>query len=89
MPTDPAADARPLPDGIAAQTLHAVENLRIVLASAGCGLEHVVQAQTNLAHFERDYTAMNEVWRSLCPADRLPAHLRRPDGARSRDPRRG
>jgi 2-iminobutanoate/2-iminopropanoate deaminase len=73
MPTDPADDSRPLPEGVAAQTVRVVENLRIVLGGAGFGLEHVVQARIYLTHFARDYEAMNEVWRGFFPQARLPA----------------
>ena len=73
MPTDPADDPRPLPEGVAAQTMRVVENLRVVLDGAGFGLEHVVQGRVYLTDFKRDYEAMNEVWRGFFPHDRLPA----------------
>lgn len=73
IPSDPADDDRPLPDGIEAQTRRALDNLGIVLESLGLGLEHVVAARVFLTHFERDYEAMNAVYRSTFPADRLPA----------------
>ena len=64
MPTDPADDGAPLPDGIEAQTRRVVENLQIVLAGAGSALDGIVFARVYLTHFERDYAAMNAVWRS-------------------------
>ncbi|MGH8162087.1 MAG: RidA family protein [Gammaproteobacteria bacterium] len=73
MPTDPRDDTRPLPEGITAQTKRVVENLRIVLEAIGFGLEHIVQARIYLTHFERDYAALNETWRSFFPPQRLPA----------------
>lgn len=73
MPTDPTDDARPLPEGIAAQTLRVIDNLRIVLEGAGYRWEDVVQARIYLTDFARDYAAMNEVWRAQFPANRLPA----------------
>jgi len=73
MPTDPADDAAPLPEGIEAQTRRVVENLKLVLAGAGSGLDQVVFARVYLTHFERDYAAMNEVWRSYFAPGRLPA----------------
>ncbi len=73
MPTDPADDSRPLPAGIAAQTRRVVDNLRIVLAGSGLTFAEIVQARIYLARFERDYEAMNAVWRSFFPTDRLPA----------------
>lgn len=73
MPTHPDAPDAPLPDGVAAQTIRTVENLKIVLAGMGLGLEHVVQARVYLTHFDRDYGAMNATWRSFFPEGRLPA----------------
>ena len=64
---------RALPAGVAAQTLRVVENLRIVLAGCGMDLSHVVQARIYLTDFQRDYEAMNAVWRGLFPVGRLPA----------------
>lgn len=73
MPTDPADDAAPLPDGVAAQTRRVVENLKIVLAGAGSALDRVVFARVYLTHFERDYATMNAVWHSYFAPGRLPA----------------
>ncbi|HEX8011751.1 MAG TPA: RidA family protein [Casimicrobiaceae bacterium] len=73
MPTDPNDDTAPLPAGIEAQTRRVMDNLVLVLNGAGLGLDHVVAARVFLTHFERDYGAMNAVYRSYFPADRLPA----------------
>ena len=73
MPTDPADDTAPLPDGIEAQTRRVVENLKLVLAGAGSALDRVVFARVYLTRFERDYAAMNAVWRSYFAPDKLPA----------------
>ena len=73
IPNDPADDDRPLPDGIEAQTRRALDNLGIVLESLGLGFEHVVAGRVFLTDFERDYAAMNAVYRSYFPAGRLPA----------------
>jgi len=73
MPTWPEDDARPLPEGVAAQTERVVENLRIVLAGCGMSLADVVQARIYLTDFERDYPAMNDVWRACFTPGRLPA----------------
>jgi 2-iminobutanoate/2-iminopropanoate deaminase len=73
MPTDPGDDDAPLPVGIEAQTRRVMDNLVLVLNGAGLGLEHVVAARAFLTHFERDYGAMNEVYRSYFPHHRLPA----------------
>lgn len=73
MPTDPADDDAPLPEGIEAQTRRVVENLKLVLAGAGSTLDDVVFARVYLMHFERDYAAMNAVWRSCFSEGKLPA----------------
>jgi reactive intermediate/imine deaminase len=73
MPTDPADNTKPLPDGVEAQTRQVMANLRRVLDGAGFALTDVVQARIYLTHFERDYEAMNRVWASYFLADRLPA----------------
>jgi 2-iminobutanoate/2-iminopropanoate deaminase len=73
MPTDPANDAAPLPEGIEAQTRRVIENLTIVLTGAGSALDQIVFARVYLTHFERDYAAMNAVWRSYFAEGRLPA----------------
>jgi 2-iminobutanoate/2-iminopropanoate deaminase len=73
MPTDPANDAAPLPDGVEAQTRRVVENLNLVLAGAGSALDKIVFARVYLTHFDRDYAAMNTVWRSYFTEGRLPA----------------
>src|SRR5215471_12947886 len=49
-----------LPEGIVAQTRAVMENLKLVLAGLGLGLEHVVMARVYLARFKEDYVAMNE-----------------------------
>ena len=73
MPTDPAAPDAPLPEGIEAQTLRVIENLKIVLGGIGLGLEHAVMARIYLTNFERDYAAMNGVWETFFAPDRRPA----------------
>ena len=73
MPTDPADDRAPLPHGIEAQTRRVMDNLILVLRGVGLGLEHVAAVRAYLTHFERDYAAMNDVYRSYFPRDRLPA----------------
>jgi enamine deaminase RidA (YjgF/YER057c/UK114 family) len=73
MPTDPAAPDAPLPEGIEAQTRRVIENLRIVLADIGLGLEHVTMARIYLTRFERDYGALNVLWPSFFAPGKLPA----------------
>ncbi|WP_420336327.1 RidA family protein [Roseibium sp.] len=72
MPTFPDDPDAPLPDGIEAQTRRVMENLKIVLAGVGLGLENVVFARVYLTDFKRDYAKMNETYRSFFPPDRLP-----------------
>lgn len=72
MPDTPEAPGV-LPEGVAAQTLAVVENLRKVLAGIGLGLEHVTMARIYLTEFKRDYAAMNAVWKDLFPECRRPA----------------
>ncbi len=73
MPTWPDDPDRPLPDGIDAQTRRVMDNLVIVLDGVGLGLEHVAQARVYLTHFDRDYAAMNDAYRSYFAPGRLPA----------------
>ncbi|UTW50676.1 RidA family protein [bacterium SCSIO 12827] len=73
MPTDPNDDTAPLPDGIEAQTRRVMDNLIIVLGELGLDLSHVLSCRLYLTRFERDYEAMNAVYKSYFPADRLPA----------------
>lgn len=73
MPTDPAAPDAPLPDGIEAQTVRVVENLKIVLNGLGLGLEHVTMARIYLTEFQRDYAGLNALWPSFFAPGKLPA----------------
>ena len=74
IPTEPGAgDEAAIPDGIEAQTRRTMDNLGIVLEELGLDLGHVVAARVFLTRFEADYDAMNAVYRSCFPADRLPA----------------
>ena len=73
MPTFPDDDSKPLPTDIEGQTVRVMENLKIVLAGLGLGLEHVLQARIYLTRFEEDYARMNAVYAGYFPADRRPA----------------
>lgn len=73
MPTWPDDDHRALPEGVAAQTRLVMDNLRIVLEGCGMAWSDVVQARVYLTAFQRDYAAMNAVWRAGFPEARLPA----------------
>jgi len=48
-------------------------NVMLILAGLGLGLEHVVAVRAFLTRFQQDYAAMNAVYRSYFPVDRLPA----------------
>lgn len=73
LATDPEDDARPLPEGIEAQTHKVMDNLRRALAGAGAGLANVVCVRAFLVDFERDYAAFNRVYAAYFSPDRLPA----------------
>lgn len=73
MPTDPEAPDAPLPAGIEAQTRRVIENLKLILAGVGLGLEHVTMARIYLTEFQRDYAALNALWPSFFEAGKLPA----------------
>lgn len=73
MPTYPDAPDAPLPEGIEAQTVRVMENLKIVLAGIGLDLSHVMMARCYLTDFYGDYAQFNETYQSFFPADRRPA----------------
>lgn len=73
MPNDPVDEAAPLPDGAEAQTRNCMNNLQIVLASMGLGLEHVIVARVYLTHFKEDYAAMNDTYATYFAPERRPA----------------
>lgn len=73
IPTDPDDPAKPLAEGIEAQTRQVMDNLALVLGELGLGLEHVISARAFLTHFERDYAGMNAAYGSYFPAERRPA----------------
>ena len=73
MPTDPAEDTKPLPEGIASQTRRVMDNLIIVLEGLNLSLSNVVSCRVFITEFERDYEVMNAVYESYFDADKLPA----------------
>ncbi len=73
MPTDPDDPKAPLPDGVEAQTRRVMDNLILVLEGMGLSLADVVAVRIFLTEFERDYAAMNAVYKSYFPEGRLPA----------------
>jgi 2-iminobutanoate/2-iminopropanoate deaminase len=73
IPANPGDDPAPLPAGVEAQTRRVMDNLEIVLGGLGLGLEHAVSVRVFVTDFKRDYAAMNAVYKSYFPGDRLPA----------------
>ena len=73
MPTDPSSDSKPLPDGVEAQTQRVMDNLLIILSELGLSLKNVLSVRVYITQFERDYEAMNKVYKSYFPPDQLPA----------------
>ncbi len=69
VPLDPATGE--MPDGIAAQTRQALENVRAIVHAAGGSLRHVVKTTVFLQDLA-DYAAMNEVYATFFP-DQPPA----------------
>jgi 2-iminobutanoate/2-iminopropanoate deaminase len=64
--------AKPLPEGIRAQTERTLSNMRRVLASLDLTMSRVLRVRVFLTHFKRDYDAMNEVYAGFFPADARP-----------------
>ncbi len=73
MPTWPDDPNRPLPEGVEAQTVRVMENLKLVLDGLKLSLKNVVQARVYLTEFERDYDAMNATYQSFFEDGKLPA----------------
>ena len=73
LATDPEDDARPIPEGIAAQTRKVMDNLGRVLQGLGLDFADVICVRIFLTAFERDYAAMNAIYASYFDANRLPA----------------
>ncbi len=72
MPTLPDDPDAPLPEGIEAQTVRVMENLKLVLGGLGLGLENTTFIRVYLTEFKRDYQAMNETYRSFFEPGKLP-----------------
>lgn len=64
--------AKPLPDGIRAQTERTMQNLGRVLAALGLSPANVLSVRVFLTHFKRDYDAMNEVYAGFFPEGARP-----------------
>jgi enamine deaminase RidA (YjgF/YER057c/UK114 family) len=64
--------AKPLPDGIRAQTDRTLGNMRRVLEGLGLSMGQVMSVRVFLTHFKRDYDAMNEVYAGFFPEGARP-----------------
>ena len=64
--------AKPLPEGIEAQTDRTLGNMRRVLESLGLSMGQVMSVRVFLTHFKRDYDAMNEVYAGFFPEGARP-----------------
>ncbi|WP_150525409.1 RidA family protein [Roseibium sediminis] len=73
MPTDPNDPTAPLPDGVEAQTIRVMENLKLVLAGLGLSLQNVTMVRAYLTEFDRDYAVMNQTYESFFEKGKLPA----------------
>jgi 2-iminobutanoate/2-iminopropanoate deaminase len=62
-----------LPDGIEAQTINVMENLRLVLNGLGLGFEHVLVARAYLTQFKDDYATFNTTYQNFFASGHLPA----------------
>jgi reactive intermediate/imine deaminase len=73
MPTVPGQGQTMVPGGIEEQTRRVMENLRIVLATEGLDLQHIVMARVYLTDFKRDYAAMNATYETFFEPGKRPA----------------
>lgn len=64
--------AKPLPEGIRAQTERTLSNMRRVLGALDLTMGQVLRVRAFLTHFKRDYDAMNDVYAGFFPADARP-----------------
>jgi 2-iminobutanoate/2-iminopropanoate deaminase len=73
LATDLEDASRPIPEDIEAQTHKVMDNLRRVLEGVSSGFDRVVSVRVFLTNFERDYAAMNEIYKSYFKEGALPA----------------
>ncbi|MEX2454292.1 MAG: RidA family protein [Rhodospirillaceae bacterium] len=71
MPTMPDDPTKIIAGTVEDQTRRVMENLKIVLASVGSGLDRAVFARVYLVNFQ-DFDRMNAVYSSYFDGDRLP-----------------
>ena len=72
LATDPDDDTLPVPEGIEAQTLKVMDNLKRALEGVGASLDRVVFARIFLTDFPRDYPAFNEIYKTYFDPAALP-----------------
>ena len=72
LATDPDDDSLPIPVGIEAQTVKVMDNLKRALEGVGAGFDRVVLVRIYLTDFQRDYPAMNEIYKSYFDPAALP-----------------
>jgi len=72
LATDPDDDSLPVPEGIEAQTVKVMDNLKRALEGVGAGLDRVVFVRIFLTDFQRDYPAMNEIYKTYFDPAALP-----------------
>ncbi len=69
----PIAPDGSMAEGVEEQTKCVLENLRLILETAGASLTGVVMARIYLTNFDAHYERMNAVYKTFFPVDRLPA----------------
>ncbi len=67
------ANDDPVPGGAGPQTRQCLEYVKEVLALAGASLDDVTMVNVYLHDLDRDYDAMNAVYREYFGTERLPA----------------
>lgn len=70
LPADPATGA--FPEGIAAQTRQSLENVKVILAEAGIGMDRIVKTTVFLSDMN-NFAAMNEVYAAFFGEGGYPA----------------
>jgi 2-iminobutanoate/2-iminopropanoate deaminase len=72
LATDPDDDSLPIPEGIEAQTIKVMDNLRRALEGVGASFDRVVFVRIFLTDFKRDYAAMNEIYKTYFDPAAMP-----------------
>lgn len=72
MPDTPSAPGQ-LPEGIEAQTINVMENLRLVLGGLGLNFEDVLFVRAYLTRFQEDYARFNATYQNFFAPGKQPA----------------